>query len=153
MNPDTPIREIMTTDLITVGPEQNVQAIQDLFRENDFHHLPVLDPGERLIGIISKEDVFKLSYVLSLQTTGKTYSEKEYRSLKAADIMTRYPVTLDPDDTVGLAADIFLANKFHALPIVEDEQLMGLVTTHDLLAYRFGEPIPAKQEQAYEEEF
>ena len=45
MNPDTPIREIMTTDLITVGPEQNVQAIQDLFRENEFHHLPVLDRG------------------------------------------------------------------------------------------------------------
>lgn len=153
MNPDTSIREIMTTDLITVGPEQNVQAIQDLFRENEFHHLPVLDRGERLIGIISKEDVFKLSYVLSLQTTGKTYSEKEYRSLKAADIMTRYPVTLDPDDTVGLAADIFLANKFHALPIVEDEQLMGLVTTHDLLAHRFGEPLPNKQEEAYEEEF
>lgn len=152
MNPDTPIREIMTTNLITVGPDRTVEAIQELFRENEFHHIPVVDRGERLTGIISKEDVFKLSYVLSLQTTGKKYSEKEYQSLKAADIMTRYPVTLDPDDTVGLAADIFLANKFHALPIVEDDQLMGLVTTHDLLSYRFGEPMPPKQEEVFEEE-
>ncbi|MBV6652914.1 MAG: CBS domain-containing protein [Mameliella sp.] len=152
MNPDTPIREIMTTELITVSPDRNVETIQELFRENEFHHIPVIDRGERLIGIISKEDVFKLAYVLSLQTTGKKYSEKEYKSLKASDIMTRYPVALDPDDSVGLAADIFLANKFHALPIIEDDQLMGLVTTHDLLSYRFGEPTPAKKEELFEEE-
>ena len=95
--------------------------------------------------------MFKLAYVLSLQTTGRTYSEKEYTALKAADIMTRYPVTLDPDDTVGLAADIFLANKFHALPIVEDNELIGLITTHDLLAFSFGEAEPAKTEAAFEE--
>jgi acetoin utilization protein AcuB len=151
MNTDRTIREIMTTDLITVAPDRPAKAIQDLFRENDFHHIPVVDTGKRLVGIISKEDIFKLAYVLSLQTTGKTYSQKEYSTLKAEDIMTRYPVTLDPDDTVGLAADIFLANKFHALPIVEDDQLLGIVTTHDLLGYGFGEALAAKTEEAYDE--
>lgn len=51
--------------------------------------------------------------------------------------MTPYPIQLDPDDSIGLAIDIFLANKFHALPIVEDGALLGIVTTHDLLEYAF----------------
>lgn len=151
MNPDAAIQTIMTTDLVTVTPDRPVKDIQDLFRERNFHHLPVVEKGNRLMGIISKEDLFKLSYVLSLETTGQAQSRKEYRNLKAEDIMTRYPVTLDPDDSIGLAADIFLANKFHALPIVEDDELIGLVTTHDLLAYRFAEPVEAKTEDAYEE--
>lgn len=151
MKADTAIREIMTTNLVTVGPDKPAKAIQDIFRENDFHHLPVLDKGEQLIGIISKEDVFKLSYVLSLETTGRTYSKKEYETLTAKDIMTKYPVVLDPDDSIGLAADIFLANKFHALPIVEDGQLLGMVTTHDLLEFSFDKMVVDKVEEAYEE--
>jgi acetoin utilization protein AcuB len=151
MKPETTIRDIMTANLVTVSPDRSAKDIQGLFRENEFHHIPVVDKGQRLIGIISKEDILKLAYVLSLQTSGKTYSEKEYSTLKAEDIMTRYPITLDPDDTVGLAADIFLANKFHALPIVEDDQLLGIVTTHDLLGYSFSEAMEAKTEEAYEE--
>ena len=151
MNPDKAIREIMTTKLVTVSPDRPAKAIQDIFREKDFHHIPVIDKGEQLVGIISKEDVFKVAHVLSLQTTGKAYSEKEYTRLTAADIMTRYPITLDPDDTIGLAADIFLANKFHALPIVEDNRLVGLVTTHDLLNFSFNSVEVEKTEEAYEE--
>ncbi len=151
MNTDRTVREIMTTELVTVSPERPAKDIQALFRENEFHHIPVVDEGKRLVGIISKEDIFKLAYVLSLQTTGETYSRKEYNTLKAEDIMTRYPVTLDPDDTIGLAADIFLANKFHALPIVEDGELQGIVTTHDLLGFGFSEAVAAKTEEAYEE--
>ena len=150
MNADKAISTIMTTQLVTVGPNKPAKAIQDIFREYDFHHIPVVE-GDKLVGIISKEDVFKLSYVLSLQTTGKTYSEKEYKTLKAVDIMTKYPITLDPEDSIGLAADIFLANQFHALPIVEDEQLLGLVTTHDLLKFSFNSTVVHKEEEAYEE--
>ena len=151
MNPDKAIREIMTTKLVTVSPDRPAKAILDIFRENDFHHIPVVDKGEQLIGIISKEDIYKVAHVLSLHTTGKAYSEKEYKRLAAKDIMTKYPITLDPDDTIGLAADIFLANKFHALPIVEDNRLVGLITTHDLLNFGFNNTEIEKEEEAYEE--
>ncbi len=151
MNPDKAIREIMITRLVTVPPDRPAKAIQEIFRANDFHHVPVVDRGEQLVGIISKEDIYKVAHVLSLQTTGKAYSEKEYNRLTAADIMTKYPITLDPDDTIGLAADIFLANKFHALPIVEDNRLIGLITTHDLLNFSFNNTEVEKEEEAYEE--
>ena len=57
--------------------------------------------------------------------------------MAAREIMTTNPMVLDPDDSIGLAADIFLANKFHALPIVEQTELLGIITVHDLLAHCF----------------
>lgn len=141
----------MTTDLVTVSPEETARNIKDLFNQNSFHHLPVTDKGGLLIGIISKEDFFKVAYVLSLSTTGRTWSEGAYKALRARDFMTKYPLTLDPDDSIGLAADIFLANKFHALPIVEDDQLVGLVTSHDLLRFSFNAVVPEEDIEVYNE--
>ncbi len=140
-----------TTELVKVAPDESVQGIQQIFESHDFHHLPVVERGEKLIGIISKEDFLKVAYVLSLNTTGPTYSQKEYQRLRAKDIMTAFPMTLDPDDTIGLAADIFLANKFHALPIVEDDQLMGLITSHDLLRFGFNSRFVKEAEEQPEE--
>ncbi len=149
MNSERNIREIMTTDLVTVRPDVVAIEIYELFKKYDFHHLPVVENGEVLVGIISKEDFFRVSYLLSHQTTGKTWSEKHYQTLQAKDFMTTYPMTLDPEDTIGLAADIFLSNKFHALPVIEDQQLVGIVTTHDLLRFSFNSPYT---EEATEDE-
>lgn len=141
MNPNQPVSSIMTTQLVTVRPDDTVHKVKEIFNENEFHHLPVVADGERLAGLISKEDFFRLSYLMSLNTTGRTYSEMAYNHLKAKDIMTEYPVSLEPEDTIGLAADIFLSNKFHALPILEGETLVGIVTSHDLLQYSFKSPV------------
>ena len=137
MNPDTPIKEIMSTKLVTVSPATKIAEILGIFKKNEFHHIPVIEPGEKLAGIISREDCFKFAYLLSLNTSGATFSLKEYQHLTAKDMMTAYPVALDPEDSIGLAADIFLANKFHALPITDDNALVGIVTAHDLLRYGF----------------
>lgn len=145
MNPERPIQDIMITDLITVSPDASIREIQYLFEANNFHHLPVVDKGETLCGIISREDFFKLAYELSLKTTGRTWTEREYNSMKAKDIMTKNPLVLDPEDSIGLAADIFLANRFHALPIVDENRLVGMVTTHDLLLYSFNSSFVEKE--------
>jgi acetoin utilization protein AcuB len=55
--------------------------------------------------------------------------------------MTPEPIVVDPDDSIGLAADIFLVNTLHALPVVEDNRLVGIITTHDLLKYAFAEAV------------
>lgn len=141
----------MTTKLVTVRPSTSAHDIKLLFDKHPFHHLPVVDTGHKLRGIISRKDLANLAYVLSRNTGGRTFTEKEYQALTAEDLMTQYPLSLDPDDTIGLAADIFLANKFHALPIVEDDQLVGIVTTHDLLAWSFNAQVAEKTEEVFEE--
>lgn len=137
MNIQTPVSEIMTRQLFTVHAEDRVTKVKALFEENNIHHIPVVDEIDQLLGIISKEDFFRLSYHISLDTGGKEFSGKWYNNTNADEIMTKYPVSLDPDDTVGLAADIFMANQFHALPVVDNDQLIGIVTTHDVLLFAF----------------
>ena len=141
MNTDIAIATIMSKELITVAPETSLTQIKQTFDNHTFHHLPVVQAGGKLVGIISKEDFARAAYMLSLNTTGQAYSQLEYASLCANDIMTIYPVFLEPHDTVGLAADIFLANKFHALPILDEGQLVGLITTHDLVRFAFSDHV------------
>ncbi|MEL6968972.1 MAG: CBS domain-containing protein [Bacteroidota bacterium] len=133
------VDKIMTTEVITVFETATFSEIKRVFDTHHFHHIPVLDFSNQLKGIISKEDLAKASYILTLNTTGKTYTEKEFDYISAKDIMSSYPVFLTPDDEIDLAADVFLSNKLHALPILDDGHLVGIVTTHDLLRYSFTE--------------
>ena len=73
MNPNILIREMMTTELVTIKPDEKIMVIKTLFENNNFHHLLVVDDRNGLIGIISKEDFYKFTYTLTLQTTGRTW--------------------------------------------------------------------------------
>ena len=153
MNPNLPIQSIMTTELVTVKANESLPLIRAIFDKYKFHHVPVVGETGNLMGIISREDFHKVAYVLSIDGDRGYDGISRFEVLVAEDIMTKYPLHLDPDDTIGLAADIFLANKFHALPIVEDGKLVGMVTSHDLLAYSFNSPVETDLETAnYDEE-
>ncbi|MFM8448711.1 MAG: HPP family protein [Haliscomenobacter sp.] len=140
MDPNRPIREIMTTDLITISPDTSTDKISTIFSRHSFHHLPVVEKGDKLIGMVSKQDILKIELLAAGRLSPH---ENELRNILAKDIMTGQPLSLSPEDSIGLAADIFMANQFHALPILEDDmRLTGLITTHDLLMYCFRSPIP-----------
>lgn len=138
MNFEMPIRRIMTTRLVTIEASTPIREIQLLFSRQHFHHLPVITPDKQLVGIVSREDLRKYYLNLSLQSSGHTWTQRQLDKQTAEDLMTHAPLSLDPDDTIGLAADIFLANRFHALPVVEDNALVGILTSHDILAYVVG---------------
>ncbi len=142
MNPNTIIREIMTTKLVTIPTDEKIKAIKPLFEKNNFHHLLVTDERNGLIGIISKEDFYKFTHTLTLQTTGKTWSNIKYETICAKDIMTSSPIVLAPEDTIGLAVDLFLNNQFHALPVVDTNDLVGILTTFDLMKYAYKSAMP-----------
>lgn len=144
MRPDTPIKNIMTTKVISVTTTDTLGKVRTIFDENAFHHIPVLTPEGLLAGIISKEDWLTKLMNISTQTTGKVWTNFQYQSVLARDIMTPNPITLDPDDHIGLAADLFLSNKFHAVPIVEAGEFQGLLTSHDLLQYAFDDVLEKK---------
>ena len=74
MNPNTLIRQIMTTNLVSVNPQSKVKNIKEIFDKNNFHHLLVIDNQNELVGIISKVDFFKFAHTLTLQTTGKSWA-------------------------------------------------------------------------------
>ncbi len=129
MNENGLVKDIMTKDVVTVDVNDRFVKIEEVFDLHDFHHIIVLDAGQ-VVGVISKQDLLK-----------------KYRDIRndqlnaditlASHVMSNNPLAVDPDDNIGLVADIILANKFHALPVVEDGVLMGIVTSHDLIKYGF----------------
>lgn len=136
MNPNSLIREIMTKEPMTVTIEDSLNRIRQIFEVQDFHHLPVLDESNALVGMISREDMTKVVQLLAFD-----YKKAKHGPISARDVMTKSPIQLDPEDSIGLAADIFMSNKIHALPVVESDVLLGIVTTHDLIKYCFTSPI------------
>ncbi len=134
------VAEVMTDKVIVVRPQDTMDVVQDIFRKNNIHHLPVVDRG-KVVGMISHSDYLKLLHGFTLFKTKKSdeYNDAILRSLLVREVMTKQVATLGPDDTVELAAGFFRENLFHALPVVDEEGLLiGIVTTYDLLNYAFG---------------
>ena len=140
MNPNALLAEIMTPMPHTIDPETKLTEIYKIFETNSFHHIPVVNEG-RLVGMISREDFIQIEHVLTTSWAGNLNTESTFENFNAQDIMTEYPMHLGPEDTIGLAADIVLTNKFHALPIIEDDLLVGIVTSHDLIAFAYSSPV------------
>ncbi len=152
MNPNNPISSIMTTKLVTVSPDDYLSRVTKIFESHDFHHIPVVKGGSKLVGIISKDDFQKMNYYFFEKMADDNGAAKYKEGLRASDIMTPYPLNIDPDDTIGLAADIFLANRFHALPVIEDGELVGIITSHDLIRYAFTTAYKSEEkEEVYSE--
>ncbi|MBX2929455.1 MAG: CBS domain-containing protein [Saprospiraceae bacterium] len=136
----TRISAIMTPNVIVVQPEDTMDVVQDIFRKHNIHHLPVVEDGE-VVGIVSHSDYLKLLHGFTLFKTRKSdeYNDAILRSLLVREVMTKQVVTLGPDDTLELAAGFFRENLFHALPVVDDENmLIGIITTYDLLTHAYG---------------
>lgn len=140
MNSNITVSEIMTRHPIVVKPTTLIDEIHIIFEKNKFHHLPVIDRG-KLIGIISRSDYLKIRHMLAYTWSGEIKTRELYEKMCASDIMTAGPLSIEPSDTIGLAADIFLANALHALPVVEQGELVGIVTSHDVLAHAFKQTV------------
>jgi CBS domain-containing protein len=131
MNTEASVREIMSSDVITVMPDDRLMKIESLFELYSIHHLPVAEDGV-LLGIISYKDILNL-----MRNAIHDRVDLDHSAIMAKDIMTENPIALDCEDSIGLAADIFLANKFHSLPVLDGDELAGIVTNHDLLKFCF----------------
>ncbi|HRD81919.1 MAG: CBS domain-containing protein [Saprospiraceae bacterium] len=136
----TTVAEIMTERVIVVRPNETMDVVQDIFRKNNIHHVPVVDKG-MVVGMVSHADYLKLLHGFTLFKTKKSdeYNDAILRSLLVKEVMTKQVATLGPEDSLELAAGFFRENLFHALPVVDEENmLIGIVTTYDLLNYAYG---------------
>lgn len=132
--------EVMSRDIISVGPDAPLGVMADLFRKHHFKTLPVVGEGERLQGIISQNDLIQRARALGLPTadgfTGslRALLDPASRALAARDIMTTRLKTVGPQDGVGVLVQLLADGGVQAAPVVEGEYLVGIVTRSDLLA-------------------
>lgn len=135
MNKIPTIKNIMTAAPLTIKGDDNVTNVIQIMKNNNFDHLPVVDDKENLIGIISKSDLYQKALSLSQQTSGKSYTTKVLYVTTASQIMTSDPVFVTTDHSVEFAIELLLQGDFHALPVVADDKLIGIITSKDLLEF------------------
>lgn len=134
----------MTSNLITVSPKDNLLRVDKIFKENSFHHLPVVNEDKKLIGILSKSDYLMLCNSMSFfkKSNQEERNKRLFQSLLVQDVMKKEIAKLQPENTVMTAVGFFRANLFHAIPIVDkDEKLLGILTTFDLINLAFKESL------------
>lgn len=133
MNILAPVKSIMTTELITVNPEDKLLAVKEIFEKHKIHHLPVVR-YRTMVGLISKTDF--LHFLRGFQHTPEDalVNEARLRAYTAESIMTKGLAKVLPDDRINVALMVFLENRFHALPVVNEEnELVGIITTFDII--------------------
>lgn len=127
-----PVSSMMTTEVKTVEPEDTMKKVEQVFRENRIHHIPVVEKG-KLLGIVSKSDYLFFKRGFNDQTTDNRIDEFRLKTRKVKDIMTKGIAKLEMADRIGVALEIFKENLFHAIPIVDDGKLVGIITTFDII--------------------
>ncbi|WP_221406461.1 CBS domain-containing protein [Reichenbachiella sp. 5M10] len=122
----------MTRDVITVDASDTIREVFNVFAQIKIRHVPVLE-DRALVGIISHSDIAGLSQDASDTDFSKVDSLLDVMTVK--QLMKGNPVTLPVHHTIKQAADIFLQGHFHALPVTDHNELVGIVTTTDLIKY------------------
>lgn len=130
------ISRIMTKNPKTINLKTPLSEVGKIFSEGKFHHLPVVD-GKELIGIVSYFDLIRVSFENSFGVTDKqaVYEVLDH-TLDISAIMTSGPLCIQETGTVLEAAEKLSSGHFHSLPVINaDHELVGIVTTKDLIDY------------------
>lgn len=127
----TTVADIMTTDVVTIEPNNSVATAIRLMRQGQLRRLPVVDNG-LLVGIVTSGDLRRITGLASIL---KDPSQDNFlwRHIPVANVMNREIHSLSPDTSIAEAARLLVENKIGGLPVVDHGQLVGILTTSDLL--------------------
>ena len=125
------LSEIMSRGLITVDKNASLRRARRILDQYRIRHLLVMD-GKRLVGIVTDRD---LRQAAPSSKSPLTISERQefMDELKVVEVMSRKLITASPDTTVREAARVMVSEKIGCLPVVNGNQLVGIVTETDLL--------------------
>ncbi|WP_194975351.1 CBS domain-containing protein [Aquiflexum lacus] len=128
-----PVKDVMTSNVFTVQENEKLAQVIELFRKHKIRHLPVLS-GKKITGMISRTDINRLTFGALFENQDGA-DEAVLEILSIPQVMTSKPKVVSVTDSVKDVAEIFANEEFHALPVVEGEELKGIVTTTDIIRY------------------
>jgi CBS domain-containing protein len=134
MKHNVPVSKIMSANPITIHHGDPISKVRKTFVESGVHHLPVVS-GEKLVGIVSWTDMMRISFGESFGQDVAAEDAVLDHTHTLEDLMAGDPVTIESTSPIREAAEQLSEANFHALPVVEGGNLVGIVTTQDLIRY------------------
>ena len=123
---------VMRTDLTTVAPETSLVAAQETLEKQKINHLLIVDGENELLGIVSDRDL-KKSWASSATTLSKNELIYLLDQVTVADIMTKKTLTITSSTTIERAALLMNQHRINALPVLEGDELVGIITSRDVM--------------------
>ena len=145
---DVPARDVMTTEVVTVTPDQSIEDAMGTLVTAGVDAAPVVDGAGAVVGVLSTGDLIVqdaqvhgptvislFGAYIELPSWRKEFEEDFKKAVGAvvSEVMDDEPVTCRPDDTVGTAATLMHDNDASRLPVVEGGRLVGIIARGDIL--------------------
>lgn len=137
-------KDIMTADVVSVGPDTSVADIADLLVKHRISAVPVVDTADNVVGIVSEGDLMRRSemqtdprhswWLVAMTSSAKLAEEfAKTHGVKASEVMTRDVTTVTEDASVGWVAEILESKKIKRVPVVGDGKLVGIISRANLI--------------------
>lgn len=124
----------MTTSIIALQTKDTLETAEALFKQYNIRHIPVVN-GTQVIGMLSYSDLLRISFADAVGEDELNVDTVVYNMFTIAQVMTKKVVTVNSNTTVKEVAKILSKREFHALPVVDNAALVGMVTTTDLINF------------------
>lgn len=129
-----PVSTIMTKNIIGLTRSDDLERAEMLFNRHKIKHIPVVS-GEVIIGMLSYTDLMRISFAETRDEVSNSVESVVYNMFSIEQVMSKDVVTVTSETTIKEVAQILADREFHALPVLENGILVGIVTTTDLLNY------------------
>lgn len=134
------VQAIMSRDLVTVGPDASLGQVADMFREHDFHAVPVVEQGDKYLGMIYQidlirragENAFRLKRGFGAAMT--RVLRKHDGAENAGQIMRQFTPHVRPDSPVAALLPLLAGGGSDAVPVLDRGHITGIVTQSDLIS-------------------
>jgi CBS-domain-containing membrane protein len=135
------VEQIMTRDVLTIGPEAEVREVARIFVEHGISGLPVCGARREVLGVVSEGDILlkergpvERQRPLWSRLGGKSATEaRKALAIKVLDAMTSPVITVSPYCSVAEAARLMSEHGVNRLPVIQRDDLVGIVTRTDLV--------------------
>ncbi|MBR9853039.1 MAG: CBS domain-containing protein [Algicola sp.] len=134
MKISVPVSQIMTKNLVTLSAKDDLVTAERLFKKHNIRHIPVVD-GENIMGMLSLTDLMRISFADAIDEHEEVVDTIVYNMFTIPQVMVSNLVSVDSNTTIKEVAQILAKREFHALPVVDNGKLKGIVTTTDLIQY------------------
>ncbi|WP_369047658.1 CBS domain-containing protein [Tenacibaculum sp. UWU-22] len=134
MKKRTPVSAIMTKDVVTLASTDDLMTAEKLFKKKQIRHIPVVS-GNEIKGMLSYTDLLRISFADAIDENESDVDTVVYNMFTIDQVMAKNLVTVTSNTTIKEVAEILAKKEFHALPVLEGDDLVGIVTTTDLINY------------------
>ncbi|MGB3716873.1 MAG: CBS domain-containing protein [Candidatus Promineifilaceae bacterium] len=126
------VRDLMSANPETISPDTLLRAVVEVMKVAGCRQLPVVDEHGRIIGIVTDRDV-RLAMNSPMIMRSRWEDEELVEKATVDSCMTPDPITINSDAPAYRAAEILSTYKFGALPVVDNGELVGIITVTDFL--------------------